>query len=198
MGTAQFGTLLLFFTNWLLSVHAASGEYCHGWSDSNGSWHSGFQCPERYDNREATLCCGSCGLRYCCSLRDNRLDQGVCSNDNNVHQEPNSYSRSTSDYHHHISDLNYGSYSKRLKNIYADIFMYVRSLCKPNGFNPQAVLSELIFGCSLKLVLVPFDWVGDANGGGGGWWGRCGRCWESYMLHSSEEDHTLLNPLYQP
>ncbi|XP_059832956.1 shisa family member 2a [Hypanus sabinus] len=96
MRAVGFGTLLFFLANRLLGACAGSGEYCHGWSDSNGSWHAGFQCPERYDGQEATLCCGSCGLRYCCSLLDNRLDQGVCSNDNSAHQEPGSHGQSVS------------------------------------------------------------------------------------------------------
>ncbi|KFV19257.1 Protein shisa-1, partial [Tauraco erythrolophus] len=40
-----------------------------------------FQGPERYDGPEATLCCGTCSLRYCCSARDARLDQGRCPGD---------------------------------------------------------------------------------------------------------------------
>ncbi|XP_043547912.1 protein shisa-2-like [Chiloscyllium plagiosum] len=59
----------------------ASGEYCHGWLDSQGSWHQGFQCPERFDSGSATICCGSCSLRYCCSSTEARLDQGHCHND---------------------------------------------------------------------------------------------------------------------
>uniref|UniRef100_UPI00398ED7BF protein shisa-2 homolog n=1 Tax=Pristiophorus japonicus TaxID=55135 RepID=UPI00398ED7BF len=59
----------------------ASGEYCHGWRDSQGSWHPGFQCPERFDSGSATICCGSCSLRYCCSSTEARLDQGHCDND---------------------------------------------------------------------------------------------------------------------
>ncbi|KAM4663419.1 protein shisa-1-like [Discoglossus pictus] len=54
------------------------GEYCHGWADTHGDWHPGFQCPERYDPAEATFCCGSCSLRYCCSAVESRLDQGMC------------------------------------------------------------------------------------------------------------------------
>ncbi|XP_068104024.1 protein shisa-1-like [Hyperolius riggenbachi] len=54
------------------------GEYCHGWTDSYGGWHPGFQCPERYDPSEATYCCGSCSLRYCCIASESRLDQGLC------------------------------------------------------------------------------------------------------------------------
>ncbi|NXA32602.1 SHSA1 protein, partial [Eudromia elegans] len=48
-----------------------AGEYCHG---SAG----GFQCPERHDGAEATLCCGSCRLRYCCAASAARLEQGLC------------------------------------------------------------------------------------------------------------------------
>ncbi|XP_069747563.1 protein shisa-2 homolog [Narcine bancroftii] len=60
---------------------SANGEYCHGWLDSQGSWHGGFQCPERFDSGSATICCGSCSLRYCCSSPEARLDQGHCDND---------------------------------------------------------------------------------------------------------------------
>lgn len=59
----------------------ASGEYCHGWLDAQGAWHVGFQCPERFDGGDATICCGSCALRYCCSSAEARLDQGGCDND---------------------------------------------------------------------------------------------------------------------
>ena len=59
----------------------ASGEYCHGWLDAQGVWRLGFQCPERFDGGDATICCGSCALRYCCSSADARLDQGGCDND---------------------------------------------------------------------------------------------------------------------
>ncbi|NXL05888.1 SHSA1 protein, partial [Mesembrinibis cayennensis] len=62
-----------------------AGEYCHGWAGSPQRWHRGFQCPERYDGPEATLCCGTCSLRYCCSSREARLDQGECPAD---HQQP--------------------------------------------------------------------------------------------------------------
>ncbi|KAM6353417.1 protein shisa-1-like [Alca torda] len=62
-----------------------AGEYCHGWAGSLQRWHRGFQCPERYDGPEATLCCGTCSLRYCCSSREARLDQGRCPGD---HQQP--------------------------------------------------------------------------------------------------------------
>ncbi|NXU55186.1 SHSA1 protein, partial [Turnix velox] len=62
-----------------------AGEYCHGWAGTFQRWHRGFQCPERYDGPEATLCCGTCSLRYCCSSREARLDQGLCPGD---HQQP--------------------------------------------------------------------------------------------------------------
>ncbi|KAF1659253.1 Protein shisa-1, partial [Aptenodytes patagonicus] len=62
-----------------------AGEYCHGWAGSLQRWHRGFQCPERYDGPEATLCCGTCSLRYCCSSREARLDQGRCPGD---HKQP--------------------------------------------------------------------------------------------------------------
>ncbi|XP_072286961.1 protein shisa-1-like [Pyxicephalus adspersus] len=62
------------------------GEYCHGWADNVGLWHHGFQCPERFDSPDATYCCGSCSLRYCCTAFESRLDQGLCPS---VEQEEN-------------------------------------------------------------------------------------------------------------
>lgn len=59
----------------------ATGEYCHGWLDSQGAWKEGFQCPEKIDGADAIICCGKCELRYCCSSTDARLDQGSCEND---------------------------------------------------------------------------------------------------------------------
>uniref|UniRef100_A0AAQ4PA66 Shisa family member 2b n=1 Tax=Gasterosteus aculeatus aculeatus TaxID=481459 RepID=A0AAQ4PA66_GASAC len=59
----------------------ASGEYCHGWHDSQGAWKEGFQCPEKIDAVDAIICCGKCELRYCCSSTEARLDQGSCDND---------------------------------------------------------------------------------------------------------------------
>lgn len=59
----------------------ASGEYCHGWRDSQGAWKDGFQCPEKIDGEDSIICCGKCELRYCCASTDARLDQGSCEND---------------------------------------------------------------------------------------------------------------------
>ncbi|XP_036935518.1 protein shisa-2 [Acanthopagrus latus] len=64
----------------------ASGEYCHGWQDSQGAWKEGFQCPEKIDGVDAIICCGKCELRYCCSSTDARLDQGSCDNDRQAPQ----------------------------------------------------------------------------------------------------------------
>ncbi|XP_061203723.1 protein shisa-1-like [Neopsephotus bourkii] len=65
----------------LRSRSGRAGEFCHGWAGSPQRWHRGFQCPERYDGPEATLCCGTCSLRYCCSSREARLDQARCPGD---------------------------------------------------------------------------------------------------------------------
>ncbi|RXM97356.1 Protein shisa-3-like [Acipenser ruthenus] len=59
----------------------ALGEFCHGWVGSSGNYYEGFQCPEDFDTLDATVCCGSCALRYCCAAADARLDQGRCTND---------------------------------------------------------------------------------------------------------------------
>ncbi|XP_071387900.1 protein shisa-3 homolog [Centroberyx affinis] len=73
--------LLLGYLTWNLRISDAQGEYCHGWLDANGNYHEGFQCPEDFDTMDATVCCGSCSLRYCCAAADARLDQGSCTND---------------------------------------------------------------------------------------------------------------------
>ncbi|KAM6953428.1 protein shisa-3 homolog [Aplochiton taeniatus] len=73
--------LLLGYLTWNLRISDAQGEYCHGWLDGNGNYHEGFQCPEDFDTMDATVCCGSCSLRYCCAAVDARLDQGSCTND---------------------------------------------------------------------------------------------------------------------
>ncbi|XP_010132176.1 PREDICTED: protein shisa-1-like [Buceros rhinoceros silvestris] len=83
MAGGFLGALVLLLA---LSCHPGqAGEYCHGWAGSPQHWHRGFQCPERYDGPEATLCCGTCSLRYCCSSKEARLDQGRCPGD---HQQP--------------------------------------------------------------------------------------------------------------
>lgn len=70
----------------------ASGEYCHGWQDTQGVWKEGFQCPEKIDGDDAIICCGKCELRYCCSSTEARLDQGSCDNDRQA-QEPGADSK---------------------------------------------------------------------------------------------------------
>lgn len=76
--------LMLGYLTWNLRISDAQGEYCHGWLDINGNYHDGFQCPEDFDTADATVCCGSCALRYCCAAVDARLDQGSCTNDREV------------------------------------------------------------------------------------------------------------------
>ncbi|XP_029444504.1 protein shisa-3 homolog [Rhinatrema bivittatum] len=79
-----FHCLLLGFFTSSWGVSDAQGEYCHGWVDGHGNYHEGFQCPEDFDTLDATICCGSCALRYCCAAADARLEQGGCTN----HREP--------------------------------------------------------------------------------------------------------------
>uniref|UniRef100_A0A8C5PGR0 Shisa family member 3 n=1 Tax=Leptobrachium leishanense TaxID=445787 RepID=A0A8C5PGR0_9ANUR len=71
--------LLLALFTW--DTARAQGEYCHGWLDAAGNYQAGFQCPEDFDTLDATICCGSCALRYCCAATDARLEQGSCTND---------------------------------------------------------------------------------------------------------------------
>ncbi|KAG7254608.1 hypothetical protein CRUP_020619 [Coryphaenoides rupestris] len=72
---------LLLLLACLTGSRAQGGEYCHGWLDGHGNYHEGFQCPEDFDTPDATVCCGSCALRYCCAAGGARLDQGACTND---------------------------------------------------------------------------------------------------------------------
>uniref|UniRef100_A0A8D0B9K1 Shisa family member 3 n=1 Tax=Salvator merianae TaxID=96440 RepID=A0A8D0B9K1_SALMN len=64
----------------------SGGEYCHGWMDAHGRYYDGFPCPERFDTPDATICCGSCALRYCCAAAEARLEQGGCTNDRQPEQ----------------------------------------------------------------------------------------------------------------
>uniref|UniRef100_UPI00358EA55C protein shisa-3 homolog n=1 Tax=Myxine glutinosa TaxID=7769 RepID=UPI00358EA55C len=73
--------LLAFLLGQGIRAVRASAEFCHGWRDSGGVWHDGFPCPERFDTAAATICCGTCSLRYCCASNEARLDQGECRND---------------------------------------------------------------------------------------------------------------------
>lgn len=87
--------LVLGYLTWNLRISDARGEYCHGWLDSSGNYHEGFQCPEDFDTADATVCCGSCSLRYCCAAPDARLDQGTCTNDREVENNTQYAARKT-------------------------------------------------------------------------------------------------------
>lgn len=79
---------LLGWLRWGSAGAQQSGEYCHGWVDVQGNYHEGFQCPEDFDTLDATICCGSCALRYCCAAADARLEQGGCTNDRGELEHP--------------------------------------------------------------------------------------------------------------
>ena len=81
MGALLAFCLLVGLLRWGPAGAQQPGEYCHGWVDAQGNYHEGFQCPEDFDTQDATICCGSCALRYCCSSAEARLDQGGCDND---------------------------------------------------------------------------------------------------------------------
>lgn len=87
--------LLLGYLTWNLRISDAQGEYCHGWLDTSGNYHEGFQCPEDFDTMDATVCCGTCALRYCCAAADARLDQGTCTNDREVENNTQYAARKT-------------------------------------------------------------------------------------------------------
>lgn len=88
MGALLALWLLLGWLRWSPAGAQQSGEYCHGWVDVQGNYHEGFQCPEDFDTLDATICCGSCALRYCCAAADARLEQGSCTNDRGELEHP--------------------------------------------------------------------------------------------------------------
>lgn len=88
MGALLALWLLLGWLRWSPAGAQQSGEYCHGWVDVQGNYHEGFQCPEDFDTLDATICCGSCALRYCCAAADARLEQGSCTNDRGELENP--------------------------------------------------------------------------------------------------------------
>ncbi|XP_061454787.1 protein shisa-5-like [Rhineura floridana] len=65
----------------LVSGGAPEGELCRAWMDWMGAPAGVFQCPKRLDGAEAKFCCGTCNSPYCCSTRDDRLDQERCPTD---------------------------------------------------------------------------------------------------------------------
>lgn len=88
MGALLALCLFLCWLRWGPAGAQQSGEYCHGWVDVQGNYHEGFQCPEDFDTLDATICCGSCALRYCCAAADARLEQGGCTNDRGELEHP--------------------------------------------------------------------------------------------------------------
>ncbi|XP_020846536.1 protein shisa-3 homolog isoform X1 [Phascolarctos cinereus] len=88
MGALLALCLLLAWLRWGPVGAQQDGEYCHGWVDAHGNYHEGFQCPEDFDTLDATICCGSCALRYCCAAADARLEQGACTNDRGELEHP--------------------------------------------------------------------------------------------------------------
>ncbi|GAB1289700.1 Protein shisa-3 homolog [Apodemus speciosus] len=88
MGALLALCLLVGLLRWGPACSQQPGEYCHGWVDAQGNYHEGFQCPEDFDTQDATICCGSCALRYCCAAADARLEQGGCTNDRGELEHP--------------------------------------------------------------------------------------------------------------
>jgi hypothetical protein len=88
MGALLAFCLLVGLLRWGPAGAQQPGEYCHGWVDAQGNYHEGFQCPEDFDTQDATICCGSCALRYCCAAADARLEQGGCTNDRGELEHP--------------------------------------------------------------------------------------------------------------
>lgn len=128
----------------------ASGEYCHGWHDTQGTWRDGFQCPEKFDVDEAIICCGKCELRYCCSSTDSRLDQGTCDNDKQA-QEP-------------------GTDSKENKDTGA-VPIYVPFLIVGSVFVAFVLVGSVVAVCCCHC-LRPKQELSSGGGGGGGGGGR--------------------------
>lgn len=51
-------------------------EQCRGYYDVMGQWDPPFVC----ETGDYLYCCGTCGFRFCCSLKHTRLDQSTCKN----------------------------------------------------------------------------------------------------------------------
>ncbi|XP_027889871.1 protein shisa-9A isoform X1 [Xiphophorus couchianus] len=51
-------------------------EQCRGYYDVMGQWDPPFVCK----TGDYLYCCGTCGFRFCCSLKHSRLDQSTCKN----------------------------------------------------------------------------------------------------------------------
>ena len=51
-------------------------EYCSGYIDPSGGWHSGFYCPVSDDNINI-FCCGGRDNKYCCTNKDQVVQQEV-------------------------------------------------------------------------------------------------------------------------
>ncbi|XP_040047372.2 protein shisa-9B isoform X1 [Gasterosteus aculeatus] len=51
-------------------------DRCRGYYDVMGQWDPPFLCR----TADYVYCCGSCGFRFCCSLRSSRLNQTNCKN----------------------------------------------------------------------------------------------------------------------
>ncbi|XP_060950037.1 protein shisa-2 [Limanda limanda] len=95
-GLSASVTVVVTFLLVIIMDVKASGEYCHGWHDSQGAWKEGFQCPEKIDAADSIICCGKCELRYCCASSEARLDQGSCDNDRQA-QEPGTEGKDSKD-----------------------------------------------------------------------------------------------------
>ncbi|XP_055737929.1 protein shisa-2 [Salvelinus fontinalis] len=139
----------------------ASGEYCHGWHDTQGTWREGFQCPEKFDAEDAIICCGKCELRYCCSRNEARLDQGTCDNDKQA-QQP-------------------GTDSKENKETGA-VPIYVPFLIVGSVFVAFVLVGSVVAVCCCHC-LRPKQELSSGGGGGGGSGG--GRLLETIPMMAS-------------
>ena len=50
-------------------------EYCSGYTDILGIWNEGFFCPSQSATNNNVFCCGSQIHKYCCTQRDQVLDE---------------------------------------------------------------------------------------------------------------------------
>uniref|UniRef100_A0A3Q0REN5 Shisa family member 9a n=1 Tax=Amphilophus citrinellus TaxID=61819 RepID=A0A3Q0REN5_AMPCI len=51
-------------------------DNCRGYYDVMGQWDPPFICKTGV----YLYCCGTCGFRFCCSIKESRLDQSTCTN----------------------------------------------------------------------------------------------------------------------
>ncbi len=65
----------VFLKTFLFTI--SGGEFCEGYTNEEGVYHSGFQCPLSWEDgseTEEVYCCGTATLKFCCDEPTNGFD----------------------------------------------------------------------------------------------------------------------------